>query len=71
MTTHQQIWGLFSTMFPTYAQISQQYYQCGKGAIRIVLLSGIELVFTYGEDRNWSLETRKSYEKHLERKYNK
>lgn len=71
MSTHRQIWELFKVMFPTYSQISKEYYQCGKNGIRVVLLSGVELIFVYEKDRNWSLETRKSYEEHLERKYNK
>lgn len=68
MPTHKELWNLFGVMFPTYSEIAKEYYQCGKNGIRVVLKSGVELIFIRQNDRNWSLETRKSFVENLERK---
>ena len=68
MATHKELWNLFKLMLPAYSDIAKEYFQCGRDGIRIVLKSGVELIFIRHDDRNWSLETRKSFVENLERK---
>lgn len=68
MPTRKELWNLFELMFPAYSEIAKEYSPCGRNGIRIVLKSGVELIFIRHNDRNWSLETRKSYVENLERK---
>lgn len=54
---HTEVFKKFKVYFPSYANQSEVWFPCGRNAVRIRLKSKFELVFTYKNDQNWSLET--------------
>ena len=68
MYARKDLWNIFKLMFHHIPEIFKEYRPCGRKGIRIILKSGIKLIFIRQNYRNWSLETSKSYIKNLERK---
>jgi len=46
----------------------KEWFPNGKNSIRAVLKNGYQLIFTYNSVKDWSLETRVSYENRLSEK---
>lgn len=69
MASHRVLWDQFKRLFPSYSDETKEFYQCGRNGIRVVMNSGLELIFTKKNDRNWSLETLDSFIDNFERNH--
>lgn len=60
--THANIYKVFQTLFPMYAEKVTDYFPTGKGAIR-VRLDGLhqDFIFTYHNGKDWCFETVESF----------
>ena len=57
----KDIFAIFKTMFPSYAQDAEMWYPNGKASIRIRMKNRSERIFTYLYDKEWRFETAKIY----------
>lgn len=56
--THKDIFSIFKSLFPTYAEKVTDYFPTGKGCIRVrVGELNQDFIFTYVSNKKWSFET--------------
>ena len=61
---HKEVYKKFEVLLPLYCCGSLKWYADGKNAIRIVVMKGLEFIFTFHNNSCWSFETIKSHEKY-------
>lgn len=55
----------FTEYFPTFANEATAWFPNGRNSVRVRLLSKRDLVFTYNDISDWSLETVDSFVKRM------
>ena len=59
--SNKDIFMVFKDMFPFYIPDVQMWFPNGKNSIRVRMDNNSERMFTYNNDKDWRLETAKSY----------
>lgn len=54
---HHKIVDIFKGLFPDLWENVQEWFPAGKGSIRMKLANRSELIFSYTNNKRWSLET--------------
>ena len=60
--THTDLFKMFKTFFPLYAEMSKEYFPNGRNSIR-VRMDGInkDYIFTFHDKNDWKFETVNSF----------
>ena len=60
--THTDLFKMFKTFFPLYAEMAKEYFPNGKNSIR-VRMDGInkDYIFTFHDKNDWKFETVNSF----------
>lgn len=59
---HKDIYKMFKTFFPLYADMTKEYFPNGRNSIR-VRMNGInkDYIFTFHDNNDWKFETVNSF----------
>lgn len=61
--THKAVYEMFQRLHPLYCSETLTWYPNGINSIKIEVLKDMIFVFTFNNNKTWSFETLKSYDK--------
>lgn len=58
---HQEVYTIFKDLIPFYAEKTEEWFPCGRNAIRVRLHGGDQFIFSVIDQRTWRLESMDYY----------
>ena len=62
---HSQVYTIFTSLMPSYAENAIMWFPNGKNSIRVRMITGQDFIFTYHKKDDWCFETVNSFIKKL------